>query len=146
MKTLRNFVLPYALGLACVTSAFAQTSPTANPPSHPSDNQNNNPPNTQPSNNPPSNTTRSMQHSNSDQPVSDTWITTKVKSELATTEGVKSLDISVKTVNGVVTLTGTQPNDIAVKKAVAAAQSVKGVTNVDSSGLKVKATTDRTSQ
>ena len=29
----------------------------------------------------------------SDQPVSDTWITTKVKSELATTDGVKSMEV-----------------------------------------------------
>lgn len=72
----------------------------------------------------------------SDQPVTDTWITTKVKSELATTEGVKSGDISVKTVDGVVTLTGTQATQVAVKKAIAAAESVKGVRKVDHSGLK----------
>lgn len=75
---------------------------------------------------------------NSDQPVTDTWITTKVKSELATTDGVKSMDIEVKTVNGVVTLTGVLDNDIAVKKATAAAKSVKGVKEVDASGLKSK--------
>ncbi len=74
--------------------------------------------------------------SKSEQPVTDTWITTKVKTELATTEGVKSMDIEVKTVDGVVTLIGTQSNDIAIKKAVAAAESVKGVKRVDSSGLK----------
>lgn len=119
MKPLRSIAFPLVLSLAFTTVAFAQTA-----------------------NNPPS----SSQKSDSDQPVSDTWITTKVKSELATTEGVKSLDISVKTVNGVVTLTGTQPNDLAVKKAVATAQSVKGVNSVDSSGLKVKASTDRTGQ
>lgn len=72
----------------------------------------------------------------SDQPVTDTWITTKVKSELATTDGVKSMDIEVKTVNGVVTLTGVLATDIAVKKATAAARSVKGVKEVDASGLK----------
>lgn len=72
----------------------------------------------------------------SDQPVTDTWITTKVKSELATTDGVKSMDVSVKTIDGVVTLTGVLDNDIAVKKAVAAAKSIKGVKDVDASGLK----------
>jgi hyperosmotically inducible protein len=72
----------------------------------------------------------------SDQPVTDTWITTKVKSELATTDGVKSMDIDVKTIDGKVTLTGVLANDIAVQKAVAATKSVKGVKNVDSSGLK----------
>ncbi|HEU4662808.1 MAG TPA: BON domain-containing protein [Dokdonella sp.] len=72
----------------------------------------------------------------SDQPITDTWITTKVKSELATTEGVKSMDIDVKTVDGKVMLTGVLANDVAVQKAVAAAKSVKGVKTVDSSGLK----------
>ncbi|MEP7043937.1 MAG: BON domain-containing protein [Dokdonella sp.] len=74
----------------------------------------------------------------SDQPVTDTWITTKVKTELATTDGVKSTEISVKTVDGVVTLTGVLATDIAVKKAVAAAQSIKGVKDVNASGLKSK--------
>ena len=74
----------------------------------------------------------------SNQPVTDTWITTKVKTELASTAGVKSADVSVNTVDGVVTLTGVLANDVAVKKAVAAAQSVKGVKKVDSSGLKTK--------
>ncbi|MET0232971.1 MAG: BON domain-containing protein [Rhodanobacteraceae bacterium] len=60
----------------------------------------------------------------SDQPVTDTWITTKVKAELATTDGVKSTSIDVKTVDGVVTLTGTLATDVAVKKAVAAAESI----------------------
>lgn len=69
---------------------------------------------------------------------SDGWITTKVKAELATTPGVKSGDVSVTTDHGVVTLTGVLPNEIAVKKAVAAAKSIKGVTDVDASGLKSK--------
>ena len=71
-------------------------------------------------------------------PVTDTWITGKVKAELATTDGVHSLDIGVTTVNGVVTLTGVQPTDLAVKKAIAAAKSVKGVKAVDAAGLKTK--------
>jgi hyperosmotically inducible protein len=72
----------------------------------------------------------------SDQPVTDTWITTKVKSELMTTSEVKSMNVDVKTVNGVVTLTGSLANELAVEKAVAAAKSVKGVKGVDASGLK----------
>ncbi|AOI75130.1 MULTISPECIES: BON domain-containing protein [Burkholderia] len=75
----------------------------------------------------------------SSQPVTDTWITTKVKSELATTDGVKSTDISVKTVDGVVTLTGVLPTKVAVKKAVAVTRAIKGVKHVDASGLKAKA-------
>ena len=72
----------------------------------------------------------------SNQPVTDTWITTKVKAELATTEGVKSTNIDVKTTDGVVTLIGVLQSPTAVKKAVAAAESVKGVKKVDDSGLK----------
>ena len=72
----------------------------------------------------------------SDQPVTDTWITTKVKSELATTSDVKSMHVDVTTVNGVVTLTGSLANELAVEKAVTAAKSVKGVKSVDASGLK----------
>lgn len=79
----------------------------------------------------------------SEQPVSDAWITMKVKSELATTKDIKSMDISVKTQNGIVQLSGTQPNDIAVKKAVATAQGIKGVTRVDASGLKSQSTSTR---
>ncbi|ACR28496.1 BON domain-containing protein [Burkholderia glumae] len=74
----------------------------------------------------------------SDQPVSDTWITTKVKAELATTKGVKSTEIDVKTVDGVVTLTGVLPSKTAVHKAVAVTKSIKGVKQVDDSGLKAK--------
>ena len=73
---------------------------------------------------------------NSDQPVTDTWITTKVKAELATTDGVKSTDIDVKTIDGVVTLTGVLGTPLAVKKAVAAAESIKGVKKVNHSDLK----------
>jgi hyperosmotically inducible protein len=74
--------------------------------------------------------------SDSDQPVTDTWITTKVKAELATTEGVKSTSVDVKTVDGMVTLTGTLATDVAVKKAIAAAESIKGVKKVNHSNLK----------
>lgn len=108
---LSNFALASAISLGCVTYAVAAPAPAS---SHES------------------------MGTESDQPVTDTWITTKVKSVLATTEGVKSMDISVDTVDGKVTLTGVQANEIAVKKAVAAAKSIKGVKEVDSSGLKVK--------
>jgi hyperosmotically inducible protein len=74
----------------------------------------------------------------SDQPVTDTWITTKVKTELATTDGVKSTKISVTTKDGIVALVGVLPTQAAVDKAIAATQGVKGVKSVDSSGLKVK--------
>lgn len=72
----------------------------------------------------------------SEQPVSDTWITTKVKADLATTEGVKSTDISVETTNGIVTLIGVLESKTAVEKAIAVAKAIKGVKSVDSAGLK----------
>jgi len=71
----------------------------------------------------------------SQQPVTDTWITTKVKSELATTEGIKSGDISVTTKNGLVTLSGTVSSKAQVQKSIAVAKAVKGVRDVDSSAL-----------
>ena len=74
----------------------------------------------------------------SEQPVSDTWITTKVKADLATTDGVSSTDISVETTNGIVTLIGVLESKTAVDKAIAVAKGIKGVKSVDSSALKAK--------
>ena len=82
--------------------------------------------------------TEAEEEGDSAQPVNDTWITTKVKTELATTDGVKSTDVTVKTTNGVVALIGVLPTQTAVDKAIAAAKSIKGVKDVDASGLKVK--------
>jgi hyperosmotically inducible protein len=79
----------------------------------------------------------------SDRPVTDTWITTKVKTELATTQSVKSMNIDVKTVDGAVTLAGVLSSEIAVQKAIAAAKGVKGVKSVDASGLKADAPSRR---
>ena len=72
----------------------------------------------------------------SSQPVSDSWITTKVKSQLAATEEVRSLEITVNTVDGVVFLTGVVGDAAMATKATAAAKTVKGVKSVDASGLK----------
>ena len=74
----------------------------------------------------------------SQQPVTDSWITTKVKADLATTEGISSTDISVSTTNGVVTLIGVLASDTEVDKAIAVAKGIKGVVRVDASALKVK--------
>lgn len=71
------------------------------------------------------------------QPVDDGWITTKVKTEMIASKGVPARDITVETVNGVVSLRGTVTNQAEVDQAVAVARRVKGVTNVDSSALKV---------
>lgn len=71
----------------------------------------------------------------SDQPVSDTWITTKVKSSLLTTDGVAGTDINVSTTNGVVTLAGVLDSQAAVDRAIQVARDIEGVVNVDSRAL-----------
>ncbi|HVH32932.1 BON domain-containing protein [Tahibacter sp. UC22_41] len=74
----------------------------------------------------------------SDQPVGDTWITTKVKTELLADSAVKGSDINVSTVNGVVTLAGVLDNQAAIDKAITIAKGVKGVTDVDTRALKLR--------
>ncbi|WP_243041805.1 BON domain-containing protein [Dyella sedimenti] len=69
--------------------------------------------------------------------TADAWITTKVKSELTTTKGIKSTDISVSTMDGVVSLTGTATSAAEKTRAVQVAKKVKGVKSVDASGLTV---------
>lgn len=76
-------------------------------------------------------------HVESDQPMGDTWITTKVKSNLLANQDVAGLDISVETVNGVVSLAGEVSTQAEADRAVAIAQEIEGVTRVDSSGLDV---------
>lgn len=71
----------------------------------------------------------------SDQPVDDTWITTKVKSSLLADSDVAGLDINVDTLNGVVTLRGEVDEQSQVDEAIRIAREIEGVTNVDSSGL-----------
>ena len=85
-----------------------------------------------------------MQKPTSNQTVpdkaADGWITTKVKSELATTKGIKSGDLSVNTTDGVVTITGTAATSGEKAKIEAIAKKVKGVKSVDTSGVTVSDT------
>ncbi len=76
---------------------------------------------------------------NSDQPVDDTWITTKVKSSLLAESEVSGLDINVDTLNGVVTLRGQVENQAQIDAATRIARGIEGVSNVDASGLTVGA-------
>jgi hyperosmotically inducible protein len=63
--------------------------------------------------------------------VTDSWITTKVKAQFIGVDALKNSDISVDTnQNGVVTLTGTVPNDVARAKAVEIVRTTKGVRRV----------------
>jgi hyperosmotically inducible protein len=63
--------------------------------------------------------------------VSDTWITTKVKSQFSTADGLKGTDLSVDTSHdGVVTLSGTAPTEAARQRAIDLARTTRGVTKV----------------
>ena len=62
--------------------------------------------------------------------ASDTWITTKVKSDLAVEKNVDATDIGVHTYEGVVTLTGDVDNQAEADKAVHVAKEIKGVKSV----------------
>jgi len=62
--------------------------------------------------------------------ISDTAITAQVKTRLATDSNIKSSDISVTTVNGVVTLEGSVDDAAAKSAAERTAKSVTGVTSV----------------
>lgn len=74
----------------------------------------------------------------SNQPVDDTWITTKVKTELLAAKDIPGTSIDVETTNGVVVLSGTLESQKQVDRAVAAAKAVRGVKEVDAAGLVVK--------
>ena len=72
-----------------------------------------------------------------EQKISDSWITTKVKSSLMFTRGVSSFDITVTTLNGVVSLKGVLDSAAECELAVRVAKDIRGVKKVDDSGLKV---------
>jgi hyperosmotically inducible protein len=64
--------------------------------------------------------------------IDDTEITSKVKAAIFAEPGLKTLQISVDTVKGVVTLSGsvdTWPNSNRAKEVASAVAGVKGVTN-----------------
>jgi hyperosmotically inducible periplasmic protein len=63
--------------------------------------------------------------------ITDTAITAKVKSAFIGDERLKNSDISVKTTNGVVTLTGTAASSESRSAAAALARNVDGVKSVD---------------
>ena len=63
--------------------------------------------------------------------VDDTWITTKVKSEMIADTEVKANNINVDTSKGVVTLTGTAETWQESNKAAQIARGIKGVTGVE---------------
>src|SRR5262245_19681378 len=72
----------------------------------------------------------------SDQPISDSVITTKVKAELAKDRDTKAKDIHVETKNGVVHLNGAVTSMAEKDKAEQDARTIKGVLDV-TNNLKV---------
>jgi hyperosmotically inducible protein len=73
---------------------------------------------------------------NTERVGSDSWITTKVKSEIMADSVSKGFKVSVKTVNGVVMLSGVLPNDDAVAHVKDIAEKVEGVKSVKAAQLK----------
>jgi hyperosmotically inducible protein len=66
----------------------------------------------------------------SDQPVSDSWITTKVKSELTKDKSTAAKDIHVTTKDGVVMLDGAVGSMAEKEKAETDAKQIQGVVSV----------------
>jgi osmotically-inducible protein OsmY len=71
-----------------------------------------------------------------DKPIADLWITSKVKSSLMYTRGVDSFDITVTTLDGVVSLNGVVDSRAERELAMRVAQDVRGVKRVDAIGLR----------
>src|SRR5690606_1752133 len=71
----------------------------------------------------------------SDQPVEDTWITTRVKSSLRADTDTSGLQIEVETNTGVVGLSGQLDSQEQVDAAVRIAEGIEGVVEVDASDL-----------
>ena len=71
--------------------------------------------------------------------TSDTWITTKVKSDLLTEKGIPGTDIKVETNKGVVTLSSdVEISESQKATAVAITKKIKGVKAVSADGLKAE--------
>ena len=71
--------------------------------------------------------------------TSDTWITTKVKSDLVTEKGIPGTDIKVETNKGVVSLSSTTAlTDAQKDTAVMITKKIKGVKAVSADGLKTQ--------
>lgn len=69
--------------------------------------------------------------------VSDTWITTKVKSTLLADDTTPGMEIEVETKNGVVSLSGTVATEAERDMAISRTKEIKGVRDVAADGLKV---------
>lgn len=76
---------------------------------------------------------------NAKQEGSDTWITTKVKADLLTENGIPGSDIKVETMNGVVSLSSDMKvTETQKSTAVAITKKIKGVKAVAAEALKAE--------
>lgn len=71
--------------------------------------------------------------------IDDSWITTKVKSQLLADDDVKGMDIDVDTKANIVHLIGVVPTAQARNEAISIAKETKGVLSVNSSRLIIRA-------
>jgi hyperosmotically inducible protein len=69
--------------------------------------------------------------------VSDSWITTKVVSEILANSVSKAFKVNVKTESGVVSLSGKLPSQDSIDLVKMIAEKVKGVKSVNVSGLSI---------
>jgi hyperosmotically inducible periplasmic protein len=83
---------------------------------------------------------RGDRHDRAEPVVNDTWISTKVKSTLLLSRNVPGTAIEVDTNNGVVALSGTVDSTAERQLAIELARDIRGVRQVDASGLSVSRT------
>lgn len=76
--------------------------------------------------------------SSSEQPVTDTWVTAKVKSSLTLSRPLMDDDIDVKTTNGVVSLSGHVETAQEKSLAIEIADNIRGAKKVEAGGLKTR--------
>ncbi|WP_175687228.1 BON domain-containing protein [Burkholderia anthina] len=77
-----------------------------------------------------SSTSSSMSHSSTGTKIHDATVTTKAKAELVGTSGLSAGDIHVKTRRGIVTLTGSVPDEPQRTQAVSVVRQIDGVQDV----------------
>lgn len=69
--------------------------------------------------------------------ISDSWISTKVKSDLLASSFSKGMDVDVQTIHGVVVLRGNLANQDAIDHVKDIAEQVDGVKSVNTSALTI---------
>ena len=115
-------------GAASPTTTSTTTMTDTTPPASPARSADATPPN---SSQPAANTPASSSGQDSTNVVTDTLVTGKVKAAITADSGMKNADISVKTENGLVTLTGSAKSPDQITLASALAQRQDGVNRVE---------------